>query len=169
MMPRVLFVLLLFLIGMDTSHAASTGDTPPPLPRERVIIRAHDNPKGAPRAVFRAEIARTREEQQRGLMNRPKLPKNNGMLFVFDPPATVGFWMKDTLIPLDMLFIDANGRITKIYDQAEPHDESPISSGGDVRAVLEILGGEAEARGIQVGDNVFSPTLKKLSADQSRR
>lgn len=163
MFCKIFTLLSLFLfLHVGNLYAASTGEKPLPLPREKLIIRDQENPKGKPRAAFYIEVAQTREAQQRGLMNRTELPKNKGMLFVFDPPVGVQFWMKDTLVPLDMIFIDPSGKIQKIYDRAEPQDEANISSGGVVSAVLEILGGEAEARGIKVGDQVTSPTLKKL-------
>jgi uncharacterized membrane protein (UPF0127 family) len=87
-------------------------------------------------------------------MHRETLPERAGMLFVYDEPHRGGFWMKNTLIPLDMLFIKANGNIVHIAANAVPEDETPIPSNEPVLAVLEINGGTAAALGIKEGDRV---------------
>lgn len=103
---------------------------------------------------FKIEIADTESERRHGLMNRTNLKKNEGMLFVFDEVSFQEFWMKDTLISLDILFIDEKGRITNIVEQAKPNDLTPLPSGGPVRAALEILGGQSAKLGIKKGDLV---------------
>ena len=103
---------------------------------------------------FTVEIAQTPEEQARGLMFRRSLAPNAGMLFPLDPPRQASFWMKNTLIPLDMIFIRADGRIERIAARTIPGSETPVASHGPVVAVLELAGGRAAALGIKEGDRV---------------
>lgn len=103
---------------------------------------------------FRVELARTEEEQARGLMFRTEMAADRGMLFPFDPPRPASFWMKNTLIPLDMLFIRADGSIARIAANTVPQSLEPVSVSEPVAAVLEIAGGNAAAQGIRVGDRV---------------
>jgi hypothetical protein len=100
------------------------------------------------------EIADTDATRQLGLMFRKSLAPDAGMLFDFKTPQEVSFWMKNTLIPLDMLFIDKDGWIINIAAQARPHDETPIPSGGAILGVIEIGGGRAAALGVHPGDRV---------------
>ncbi|TVS17630.1 MAG: DUF192 domain-containing protein [Gammaproteobacteria bacterium] len=100
---------------------------------------------------FQVELADTPDTRARGLMHRTELAEEAGMLFIFDHPAEVGFWMRNTLIPLDMLFIDERGSIVHIHHRAQPHDERMISSRQPITHVLEINGGLAESLGIEVG------------------
>lgn len=111
-------------------------------------------------ARFRVEIADTPQLQQRGLMERDALGISQGMLFVFKEPRPVSFWMKDTLIPLDMLFTDQRGMITKINHQAEPLTTRTFFGGDDVAYVLEINGGLAEKFGISEGDFIRHPRIE---------
>lgn len=108
---------------------------------------------------FRVELAVTPPERQRGLMERPYLPPDEGMLFLFDPPQPVAMWMKNTWIPLDMLFIDDAGEIRFIAAERVPFSLDITSFRGATRAVLEIAGGRAEELGIRVGDKVGHPRL----------
>lgn len=103
---------------------------------------------------FDVEVARTPQDQQKGLMFRKSLGPGTGMLFPMDPPRTASFWMKDTLIPLDMLFIRTDGTIAFIKANAEPYSRLPVSAGVPVAAVLELAGGRAAALGIGEGDSV---------------
>jgi len=107
--------------------------------------------------VFTVEIADTEQARERGLMFRKELPPGRGMLFDFHREQQVGFWMKNTLIPLDMIFIDGRGRIVSIAQDAKPMSEDVIMSGGQVRAVLEVDGGTARRLGIAPGDRVYNP------------
>ena len=107
--------------------------------------------------VFTVEIADTEQSRERGLMFRKELPPGRGMLFDFHREQQVGFWMKNTLIPLDMIFIDGRGRIVSIAQDAKPMSEDVIMSGGQVRAVLEVDGGTARRLGIAPGDRVYNP------------
>ena len=95
------------------------------------------------RHVLHVEIARTPAQQEHGLMFRTSLPANGGMVFPMTPPRYASFWMKNTLIPLDMIFIRADGTIARIAANAVPHDLTPVDSGEPVAAVLEIAGGRA--------------------------
>jgi hypothetical protein len=104
--------------------------------------------------AFQVEIADSPAETERGLMNRRELGADRGMLFDFGEPRETGMWMKNTLIPLDMLFIDTDGTVLAIAENARPHSERIISPGFPVKAVLEINGGKAAALGIRPGDRV---------------
>jgi uncharacterized membrane protein (UPF0127 family) len=107
--------------------------------------------------VFTVEVARTNEERQKGLMFRKELPEGRGMLFDFKPDQEVAMWMRNTYIPLDMLFINGDGTIRRIAENTEPLSERTISSGGPVRGVLEVIGGTAKKLGIAPGDKVAHP------------
>jgi len=108
---------------------------------------------------FSIEIARSPDELAQGLMYRDHLNADAGMLFLFDPPRPVSFWMKNTLIPLDMIFIKTDGTIESIAQRAVPLSTSTIPSQGTVGAVLEVNGGSAERLGIHPGDRVVFPGL----------
>ena len=103
---------------------------------------------------FLVEMARTEAEQERGLMFRTELAADRGMLFPYDPPSPVSFWMKNTYIPLDMIFIRPDGTIARIAENTIPESLEPVSAGEPVSAVLEIAGGNAAEQGIAVGDTV---------------
>lgn len=103
---------------------------------------------------FQVELARTPKQQRKGLMHRDQLEKDRGMLFVFDNSRIRSFWMKNTHIALDMLFIDKSGEIRHIHHNATPNSREQISSQAPVRAVLEINGGIARKSGIEKGDMV---------------
>lgn len=103
---------------------------------------------------FTVDVALTPQQQAYGLMNRTSMPADHGMLFVFGDEAERGFWMKNTLIPLDMVFIKKNGVIHHIHENAQPHDLTTAYSKGPVMAVLELNGGEASKLGIKPGDVV---------------
>ena len=107
--------------------------------------------------VFTVEIADTEAAREKGLMFRKSLPPGHGMLFDFHREAPVGFWMKNTYIPLDMIFIRSNGRIANIAENAKPMSETVIPSDGPVLAVLEVAGGTARKLGIAPGDRVANP------------
>jgi len=110
--------------------------------------------------VFSVEIADNDAERAKGLMYRKELPEGQGMLFDFHREQEVSFWMQNTYIPLDMVFIRADGRILRIAENTEPLSTKLISSGGPVRAVLEVIGGTTRKLGIAPGDRVASPIFK---------
>jgi hypothetical protein len=107
--------------------------------------------------VFAVEMASTPEEQAKGLMFRRQLPEGQGMLFDFHQEQPTSFWMKNTYIPLDMIFIRGDGRILRIAENTVPLSEALVPSGGPVRAVLEVVAGTAKKLGIAPGDRVAHP------------
>ena len=111
--------------------------------------------------VFSVEMATTEEEKTQGLMHRKELPDGKGMLFDFSPEQQISMWMKNTYIPLDMIFIRADGRILRIAENTEPMSTKIISSGGLARGVLEVIAGTAQKYGIQPGDRVAHPLFNK--------
>ena len=123
-------------------------------PRDCAIIETRS---GA--AVFRVEVVDTPEAMSRGLMWRTSLREDHGMLFVYDPPGHASFWMKNTLIPLDMVFIAVDGRVHRIAYNARPLSLESIPSGIPVRAVLEIAAGVADKLGVRPGDRVHHPDV----------
>lgn len=110
--------------------------------------------------VFEVEIADTPEERGRGLMNRDDLAADRGMLFVFPRRERIAMWMRNTRIPLDMLFITDDGRVVQIHERAVPYSETTISSRRRVRYVLELAGGTAERLGIGEGALVASEAMR---------
>ncbi len=103
---------------------------------------------------FKVEVARTADQQSRGLMFRESLAADKGMIFPMDPPRVASFWMKNTLIPLDMIFIRTDGTIAYIAHETTPMSLEPVSSGEPVSAVLELAGGQTGKQGINEGDSV---------------
>ncbi len=147
-LPR--FLLILCLLAAVPPQASA--DAAPPIAEFRhddLTIRT-----GGGVYFFTIELARTPAEQEQGLMHRDSLDPARGMLFIMPEDSVMRMWMKDTLIPLDMLFIDRHGKIVYIAANATPESEAIITAGRPVRAVLELAGGVAELRGIHVGDHV---------------
>lgn len=103
---------------------------------------------------FTVEVARTPEEQARGMMHRQSLAPDRGMIFPYDPPQPASFWMKNTLIPLDMIFVAPGGRIARIEANTVPLSLDLVPSGTPVEAVLELAGGRSAELGIAAGDQV---------------
>lgn len=101
------------------------------------------------------EVAETPAEKAKGLMFRRALGENEGMLFLYTEPQPVAMWMRNTYLPLDMVFIDRFGTIISIAERTVPFSEDRIESGGSVLAVLEINGGLAERLGLKPGDQVL--------------
>ena len=112
------------------------------------------------RHAFQVEIADNDAARERGLMDRRYMAADHGMLFEFDREAPVSFWMKNTYIPLDMIFISRAGVVTSIVADAEPLSERVIPSGPPCAAVLELNGGAAAAIGLKVGDKVRHPSFR---------
>lgn len=109
---------------------------------------------GAKTHKFTVEVARTIEQQQTGMMNRNSLAPDRGMIFPYDPPQPVAFWMKNTLIPLDLIFISPGGKILRIEENAVPYSLDQIPSGGPIEAVLELAGGRSAELKLKAGDQV---------------
>lgn len=103
---------------------------------------------------FTVEIARTSMEQAKGMMFRTELADNAGMIFPFPEPKVASFWMKNTVIPLDIIFIRANGTIESIAENAIPYSTAPVEAGEPVVSVLELRGGLTSELGISAGDKV---------------
>jgi uncharacterized membrane protein (UPF0127 family) len=115
-------------------------------------------------ARFSVEVADDVEERATGLMHREELATSAGMLFVYPQPQTLSFWMRNTLIELDMLFVDPQGVIRHIHHRAQPLDETPIMGGRGLSHVLEINGGLAERLGIEKGDVLRHPSFDPAEA-----
>ena len=135
--------------------APSPSATMPAAPA-RVVI---SSPSGRESSVA-VEVARSADELARGLMNRASLAEDAGMLFVFPETDRHSFWMKNTLIPLDMIFVDAGGRVVGIVERATPGSLEP-RSGGVSRSVLEVRGGWVAERGVARGDRVVVEELSR--------
>jgi uncharacterized protein len=136
--------------------ACQGGATPPPsaIAAAKLAIMPLTITTAAGQRHFRVEVARSPEEQAQGLMFRTALAPDAGMLFPFEQPRPAGFWMKNTVIPLDMLFIRADRTIARIAANTVPHSLAVVESGEPVIAVLELAGGQAAALGIAAGDRV---------------
>lgn len=143
----VLAALLAAGVGAGATRAAECAPDQVDLRGEGTSLRFH------------VEVMDTEDEREKGLMFRESLPKFGGMLFVYETAQPVAFWMKNTLIPLDMLFFDGAGRLERIKSNAQPHDETPVFGGNDIRYVLEINGGLAEELGIEPGDEMRNPAI----------
>ncbi|MCU9846683.1 DUF192 domain-containing protein [Defluviimonas sp. WL0024] len=119
-------------------------------------------PGGA--AEFAIEIADDAEERARGLMFREALAADAGMLFIYERPQAVAFWMRNTLIPLDMVFIGTDGRVNGVHAMAVPGDETPIPGPPETLMVLEIAGGRAAELGLVPGAELRHPRLVQATA-----
>lgn len=146
MIRRFLFVIWLLVAGGGAA-AACRMDT--------VILRGDWG-----QARFSVEIADTPQERARGLMFRESLPQSSGMLFIYESPQSLSFWMKNTLIELDMIFLDASGTVRSIQHRAQPGDMTPKPGGANLIAVLEINGGLAKALGINDGSQMRHPAFQ---------
>jgi len=122
--------------------------------QSRVELESLEIVTQAGRHRFKVEIADDEPERNRGLMHRRSLAADRGMLFIFPDERPVAFWMRNTLIPLDMIFIRKDGTIRSIAHRTTPLDETPVPSGGPVRAVLELAGGRARQLGVLPGDRI---------------
>jgi uncharacterized membrane protein (UPF0127 family) len=117
-------------------------------------------PAGGQEIPITIEVAEAPKEKALGLMFRTELADNQGMLFAYDEPRELSMWMRNTYIPLDMVFIRPDGVIHRIEARAEPMSEHVINSDGPVSAVLELAGGAAERLGLKPGDRVRHPAFK---------
>jgi uncharacterized membrane protein (UPF0127 family) len=129
--------------------AAEATSAQPPLPKSPLVVETMAGP-----VSFTVELADEPQETQTGMMFRQSIGEREGMLFDMIRPRVAIFWMRNTLIPLDIIFIDADGRIANIAANATPLSEEPLPSSGPVRGVLEIGGGRAAELGIEAGDLV---------------
>ena len=156
---RTWLISLLLLLPACTQAAAPN---PTPAPATAAPAAVHPTsglpvivlkaaPVGGAPHTFRVEVARSEAEQSRGLMFRTQMGADEGMIFPYDPPHTVSFWMKNTVIPLDIVFIGTDRRVLNIAANAVPYSEQGLWSSGPVSAVLELNGGRAQQLGIVAG------------------
>ena len=150
-----LAVMLLSTAGSPVATAQERESLPPlsAFPRERIAIET----RSARRHTFDAWRAETPQARAQGLMFVRSLQPEQAMIFVYTPPQHVGMWMKNTLIPLDMLFVDADGCVVKVHEQAEPGALETIASDDPVVLVVELAGGVASSLGLRAGDRVARP------------
>jgi len=111
------------------------------------------------RYTFNVDLAETPEQRSQGLMYRDSIPETGGMLFLFDEPHIASFWMRNTFVSLDMIFVQRDGRIVNIHERAVPGSHAVISAAAPVTAVLEIRGGLANRLGIRAGDRLVHPAF----------
>jgi uncharacterized protein len=140
---------LLFMLALAGFAVAGHAQQLQTFEKSSLVIETRAGPKH-----FDVELAVTPAQEEQGLMYREHLDPDAGMLFVFNDTAPRSFWMKNTLIPLDMLFIAADGRIVDIHERAVPLSEDLIPSQVPARAVLELNGGTVARLGIKIGDVV---------------
>ena len=138
----------------STSAAATVSSQPSVHPESGLAVIPLTVSHDGKQHKFRVEMARTMQEQAKGLMFRTKMGANEGMLFPFDPPRDASFWMKNTVIPLDIVFIGTDGKVLNISANAEPYSLEPRNSEGVTKAVLELNGGRAAELGIAPGARV---------------
>jgi len=156
---RLALLLPLLLLGTAASltpAGAAVGDALLPLsafPREQIAVET----RSARRHVFTAWRADTPETRAQGLMFVEQLAPGQAMIFVYEPPQYVGMWMKNTLIALDMLFVDGRGCVVHVHERAQPGALDTISADGPVTLVVELAGGTAASLGIKAGDRVVRP------------
>ncbi len=146
----MLLALALMILPAAIPGGRATAAVGDDFPRSTLEIRSAQG-----RQLFNIRIADTSQRQELGLMYETRLPADEGMLFPQDEPHIVSMWMKNTYIPLDMLFIDSNGRIVCLLANTTPQSLGILSCPKPVKAVLEIGGGEAAERGIKVGNRVL--------------
>ena len=138
---------MLGYIALAQEDKASQADSD--FPRGELIIDTASGP-----LRLDVEIARTSEQRAQGLMFRTALAADSGMIFIYDSPRDIAMWMKNTILPLDMVFIAEDGRVTRIVANTAPMSEATIPSRGPVRAVLELNAGAAKRLAIKPGDYV---------------
>lgn len=153
MVRLLLIALLIFPLTACWEKSSDVSSDQSAKQFEELVIQKAD---GSTYKFFVMEAV-TQKEQAQGLMGVEALAEDAGMLFVFKDDAERGFWMKNTLIPLDMIFIRADGKIHRIHENAVPHDLTTIQSQGPVSGVLEINGGLSAKLGIKKGDIVKHP------------
>ncbi len=153
MKRRFLLLALLLLAGfalLPTARAQTAMEPQPELPKEKLTIVTKDGQ----RHEFQVEMALTPAQQETGLMFRKVVPADTGMLFDWGVPRETAMWMRNTVSPLDMIFINEDGSIRRIAENTVPYSLAEIAAGGPVRATLEVAAGTARRLGIHVGDKV---------------
>ena len=139
-------ISLTFILVLVTFYAGA---------KEPVLEKFVINTSNGKAITYNVEVARTSTQMRRGLMFRDSMPENHGMLFIYIPERVATMWMKNTILPLDMLFINQNGEIITIAEDTIPFSLQTISSGESVRAVLELNSGQVKKYEIAVGDKAM--------------
>ncbi|WP_323036280.1 DUF192 domain-containing protein [Pararhodobacter sp.] len=159
-MMRKIWASGVLVFGLLLSGASGvSGAAAESCAENRVTLRG---PSG--QASFAVEIADTDAERATGLMHRAAMPRFSGMLFVFEAPQRAVFWMENTLIPLDMLFLDDAGVVQRLHRNAIPLDRTGIDGGDGIRYVLEINGGMSDVLGLDVGAELRHPVIDQETA-----
>lgn len=159
----ILFVILLVLVGamfLQPWGCANTPDSPTGQPSTnlrtvKMRIGSRD---------FTLEVANSEALRQKGLMFRKSMPMDHGMLFIFAKPLDLDFWMKNTLIPLDIIYLDENGIVDSVH-QMKPMDLSPIYSDGEAKYAIELNQGVAAKVGVKKGDHLQIPPDTGVAKD----
>ncbi|MET1415374.1 DUF192 domain-containing protein [Roseibium sp. HPY-6] len=146
-------IVLVFVVA-GFAFPAFAQDAQPQLPQEELNVQS-----GETAHRFQVEIAATDRQRSRGLMFREEMAADHGMLFIFESEGDRYFWMKNTPLPLDIIYIAANGAIVSIAADTTPFSEKTIPSGAPAQYVLELNAGTAAKLGIDVGDKVSSPSM----------
>ena len=149
MLRRTLFAFALVLTALPAMALENFGTS-------ELTIQTGGGPH-----KFSIELALTDAQMEQGLMFRRSMAPNAGMLFDFKRPTSVSMWMKNTLIPLDMLFLDERGRVIDIHERAVPYSTDIIAARAPARYVVELNGGTAARLGIKPGDQITSPVIGK--------
>lgn len=150
-MSKILKLFFLSLLIISCSKEAEIKPTTP------LVIKTSGG-----EIIYSVEVATTPDELQKGLMERESMPENYGMIFNMEPVRPTAMWMKDTLIPLDMLFIAPDGSISLIYENTKPMSEDLLISRQPVRAVIELNAGQVQKNNIKVGDKVRHQILENM-------
>ena len=154
------FALMVLALTLTTACRAET-----PL-KDHDIVPVTITKANGETVTLDVEMAVSDEAEERGLMYRTSMPENSGMLFMFEREDIRAFWMKNTLIPLDMVFIRKDGKIVNIHENAVPKDLTPIYSTGPSNAVLEINGGRAAKLGLKPGDIIHHSFFSNVLAQK---
>lgn len=159
-MGIVQIVLLSFMLAVSLSGCSGCGSgggaakQQQPSPAGLTVIEVRITNSESQEYSVQAEVAETPAQREAGLMNRASLAEDAGMLFVFETEYSISFWMKDTLIPLDMIFADADKIIVDIRRDAQPGDLIPYTSIAPAKYVLEVNGGYCDEKNIDIGDTL---------------
>ena len=150
-MKNYIYILIFISIAFTNANADTNKTT---FQKSSLTIQTKDS-----EYIFNIEIAVTEKERSRGLMYRKELKQTEGMLFLYPEKQIIKMWMKNTLIPLDMIFINNNGKIIDIFKMTIPKDLTPIGPDVKLKGVLEINGGLTSYLNINKGDFIIHPTL----------
>lgn len=160
-----LALISVLLFGPFSAPAMGQGSTVASCSADSALVQA-----GGATLSFQIEIADTPEERAKGLMFRQEVPEGTGMLFIYERPQPVSFWMRNTLVPLDMLFLDETGVIRHIHKNARPLDETGVPGAvigdpdPDRLMVLELAGGESDRLGLEEGQSLAHPSIDQKYA-----